>query len=544
MATDTERPRALQGLSELAPWRQIALLAAVAASVGFGVAIALWVQEKHYVPLHQVSPGNAVSVSEFLDAERFDYRLSADGVLLVASEELTRVEQALAKSGIASTGTKSLDFLKEDSGFGQTEYQETKRYQHALEEHLGETISRFQFVRSARVHLAIPKRSPFLRNQRAPSASVFVHFHAGGKVNPELVKAIAHTVAQGVEGLEPERVTISDEQGRLLSQPERSDEVGLTQTQWDVVRRIEDDKLQKVARLLTPIAGVDGFTAEVTVDVDFTRSQVAQETYNPDLPAARTRRLEEEESDAAQTARGVPGALSNQPAGDAVAPEVIDGEPFNANNFAAGNEPRHRRRVESVSNELDKTVVFREEQVGSVSRISIAVVLDDLVQTDGSGQTRRESWSPERIASITEQVKNAVGFVAERGDSVSVVNTRFVRAAPIEPPSPPAVWQQAWVWPTVQRIGIVLFILLMVFGVFRPLIRSLVNRDIVERQTKLEETKLQQALEDDVVEIERERRAVTGEFERNLSAVRQLVTDDPRRAANVLKDWVGEGGRG
>ena len=540
MATERTTTSALEGLSQLAPWRQIALLFALAAAVGFGVAIALWAQGSHYVALQHVSPDSAIEMSQLLEAERIDYRLSADGMLLVNSNGLERAERVLGRSGLHMRRDSSLDFLKEDSGFGQTEYQETKRYQHALEEHLGETIARFQFVRSARVHLALPKRSPFLRNQETPSASVFVRFHAGGKVNPELVRAIAHTVAQGVEGLEPARVTISDEQGRLLSQPERDDALGLTQTQWDVVKRIEDGKLQKVARLLTPIAGVDGFTAEITVDVDFTRSQVAQETYNPDLPAPRSMRIEEEQSDSALNPRGIPGALSNQPTPQAEAPEILD-QSAQLSELDAGGQPGHRRRVEAVSNELDKTVVYREEQVGSISRISIAVVLDDLVQTDGSGLTRREPWSPERIASITEQVKNAVGFVAERGDSVSVVNTRFVRPAPIEPPVPPKLWEEPWVWPTIKRTAIVLFVLLMVFGVFRPLLRSLVNRDIVERQSKLEETKLQQSLADDVVELER--RTSGGEFERNLSTVRQLVSEDPRRAANVLKDWVGEGGR-
>ncbi|MCH9670189.1 MAG: flagellar M-ring protein FliF [Gammaproteobacteria bacterium] len=542
MATDaTPRPNALLGLSRLAPWRQVGVLVAIAASVGFGVAIALWSQSTYFVPLDRITAGEASSVAQMLGSEGIEYRIDSNGLLLVDAKNLESVKALIAGSGLGQGGQHSLDFLNNDKGFGQTEYHEVKRYQHALEKHIGETVIQFQAVQAARVHLALPRRSPFLRKQNEPSASVFITLHRGRQLNSALVRAVAHTVAQAVEGLDASSVTISDGQGRLLSQEGTDGSLDLTKTQWDVVRQVESDKLRKVSRLLTPIAGANGFTAEVTVEMDFTRAQVAQETYNPDLPAARTRRVEEEESDDAFGARGVPGALSNRPAADAIAPEIIEETVGADTEFELPGRPAHRRRLETVSNELDKTVVFREDPVGTVSRISIAVVLDDLASANDSGQMDYRAWTPERIASVTEQVKSAIGFDEARGDQVSVVNTRFTRPAPISPPTPAPIWQQDWVWDMAKRLALLGFVLLMVFGVFRPLIKSLVSRDIVERETTAERERLESVLQEDVVQLEAAARS--GDFERNLSAVRALVTEDPRRAANVLKDWVGEGGR-
>ena len=292
--------------------RQLMFLFAVAASVAVGVYVVLWSQKPNYSLLYgSLSDQDASQVIESLQKANIDYHVDPNsGAVMVASAKVHEARMKLATEGLPRSANSGFSILNEEQKLGTSQFMEKARYQHALENELAMSIAKVSAVRAARVHLAIPKESVFLRNRKAASASVLLDLYPGHRLEPGQVAAIANLVAASVPSLELANVSIIDQYGRLMSQNQSSADLALTASQFQYATQVENSYIERIENILTPILGPDGVKAQVTAEMDFTRTERTQESYNPDMPALRSEQVEEDRSSTALIAGGVPGALS------------------------------------------------------------------------------------------------------------------------------------------------------------------------------------------------------------------------------------------
>ena len=538
----------IEGLTNLSVLRQLGIMIGLAASVALGVYVVLWSMGEEYQPLYasldRMDPNDVISVLQTNDIKyKIDDR---SGALLVSSDQIYNARLKLAGAGIAPDGGFGYEILDKEQPLGTSQYMETARLKRGLEGELARTIASIRSVKSARVHLAVPKSSTFIREVRKPSASVFVDLYSGSGINAEQVRAIANLVASSVPDLEIDNVKVIDQNGKLLSVEERDEEVAAANRQLDYTRELESRLTQRVNGILGPLLGPDRFRAQVSADVDFTSVEQADEIFNPDLPAVRSEESIEE-SRTGGGVGGVPGALSNQPPGDAQAP--VQATPV-AGSEGVASQPGSSRNQTVRNYELDRTVSYTRHQVGRVRRLSVAVVVDNRVQTDAaSGETTTVPVPQEELNRFKTLVENAVGFDALRGDSVEVVNASFIPSEPVavEPNVELPIWQH----PAIATYGKpamgVLLFLLLVFGVLRPFMRSLADNSRAMREQEAqralgEMAGLDAGLGDETVTLSGgDSLLLSGPNENQaaqITAVKGLVAEDPGRVAQVVKKWI------
>lgn len=539
----------LEGFSNLNLVRQGGLMVGLAASVAIGFAVVLWTQGEEYRPLMaDLSPSESPAVVTILDQNNIPFRIDpGSGALLVSTDNIHRARIHLAQAGIPRDNSTGFELLDQEQPLGTSQFIEGTRYHRAIEGELARTITSMNAVRSARVHLAIPQRSVFVRDVREPRASVFVDVHPGRNLDRSQVKAISNMVSSSVSELSIDAVTIVDQRGELLSAQEENSELLLADRQRDYNRRVEDRISERINRILEPVVGGDHFRAEVSADIDFTATEQAAETFNPDFPAIRSEQVLNE-SRSGRAEGGIPGALTNQPPGAGEAPELIDpetGEPVNE------DSPREVRERATRNYELDRTISYTRFQQGRVERLSVAVVVDDKIDLDAEGAEVRTPWTDVELERLEVLVRDAVGFSAARGDSVNVLNSPFRRRA-LEEFTVPEVpwWQQDWVQAYMKQGAGVLVILLLIFGLMRPVLKSLARSggDASEEQEARELAALEESglggydgLSDEAVTLTGGALGLPGpgeSYEQQLNAVKGLVADDPGRVAQVVKDWV------
>lgn len=546
-------PGAFSGLSRLAPWRQVALLAGLAAAVALGVTVAMWSQRPGYALLYGSLGGkDSAAVATALRNAGIPMRVDqGNGAILVPADDVYDARMKLAAQGLPRSTDHGFEILDKQQSFGVSEFVERARYQHALEVELERTISDLDAVQSARVHLAIPRHSSFLRNRERPSASVLVQLYPGRQLEQGQANAIAHLVAAAIPDLEAARVRVVDQEGQLLTAPSKPGDGGADSQDLDYQRRVEQAYITRVQNILAPVVGADGVRAEVTADIDFSRVEQARETYNPDQPALRSERITKERNGAQSTAGGVPGALSNQPpAATSVPQQVKGGSGATGKSGSQSQGGGSSSSSETRNYELDRVVSHVSNPGASLRRLSVAVVVDNVHTVGANGKLISRPRTPEEIARITALVKEAVGYNADRGDTVNVVNAPFTTPAPVEPEPPLPLWKRAWVWTLARQVGGVMAVLFIVFGLLRPIMRNLVARDAAEREQRL-------ALEgagasgtgadddevgEDRVTLSPHRPAGQALPHHGADTVRGMVAQDPKRVANVVRDWVTQDG--
>lgn len=306
----------LENLSQMSMLRQIGLLVGLAASVAIGFAVVLWSQQPDYRPLYgSLSGMDANQVMEALSGADIPYKIEPNsGALLVKADDVARARIKLAGAGIApNDGNVGYEILDQEQGLGTSQFMEATRYRRGLEGELARTVSSLNNVKGARVHLAIPKSSVFVRDERKPSASVLVELYPGRSLEPSQVMAIVNLVATSVPELEKGQVTVVDQKGTLLSDQQELSELSMAGKQYDYTRRMEGLFTQRVHSILQPVLGNGRYKAEVSADVDFSAVESTAEMFNPDQPALRSEQKLNEERQAGSGPQGVPGALSNQP---------------------------------------------------------------------------------------------------------------------------------------------------------------------------------------------------------------------------------------
>lgn len=463
----------LDNLSEMTMLRQIGLLVGLAASVAIGFAVVLWSQQPDYKPLYGSLNGvDANRVVEALTAADIPYKVEPNsGALLVKADDLGRARMKVASAGVAPTDNNvGFEILDKEQALGTSQFMEATNYRRGLEGELARTVSSLNNVKAARVHLAIPKSSVFVRDDRKPSASVLVELYPGRSLEPSQVMAIVNLVATSVPELDKSQVTVVDQKGNLLSDQQELSELTMAGKQFDFTRRMEGLLTQRVHNILQPVLGNGRYKAEVSADVDFSAVESTSEMYNPDQPALRSEQRNNEERQNSSGPQGVPGALSNQPLKDANGQTIIDpktGKPELA------PYPTDKRDQTTRNYELDRSISYTKQQQGRLRRLSVAVVLDDQMKVDAkTGEVSHQPWSADELARFTRLVQDSVGYDASRGDSVSVINAPFAPAQAEEIDSIP-FYSQPWFWDIVKQVLGVLFILVLVFGVLRPVLSNI-----------------------------------------------------------------------
>ncbi|MDO8697444.1 MAG: flagellar basal-body MS-ring/collar protein FliF, partial [Pseudomonas sp.] len=318
----------LENLAGMTMLRQVGLLVGLAASVAIGFAVVLWSQQPDYRPLYGSLSGlDTNQVIETLTAADIAYSLEPNsGALLVKADDLPRARLKLAAAGVApSDGNHGFEMLDQDQGLGTSQFMEATRYRRSLEGELARTVSSLNNVKAARVHLAIPKGSVFVRDERKPTASVLVELYPGRSLESSQVMAIVNLVATSVPELDKSQVTVVDQKGQLLSEQGENSELSMAGKQYDYSRRMEGMFTQRVHNILQPVLGSGRYKAEVSADVDFSAVESTSEMFNPDQPALRSEQKVNEQRQAGLGAQGVPGALSNQPPGPSSAPQQTGG---------------------------------------------------------------------------------------------------------------------------------------------------------------------------------------------------------------------------
>lgn len=562
----------LENLSEMSMLRQVGLLVGLAASVAIGFAVVLWSQQPDYRPLYGNLNGMDVSqVVDVLNTAGIHYTVEPNsGALLVKAQDMAQARLKLATAGVAPRDNSvGFEILDREQSLGTSQFMEAARYRRGLEGELGRTIASLNGVKSARVHLAIPKSSVFVRDERKPSASVLLELFQGRNLEPGQVQAIINLVATSVPELNKSQVTVVDQKGNLLSDQQELSELTVAGRQFEYSRRVETLLTQRVHNILRPVLGNERYKAEVSADVDFNAVESTTETFNPDQPALRSEQAVKEQRQSSLPPQGVPGALSNQPPAPGAAPEQLGfgaanvgaippGQPLlDANGQqimdpATGTPmlapyPADKREQATRNYELDRSISYTRQQQGRVRRLSIAVVVDDQQVVDPqSGTVTYQPWSAEDLARFTRLVQDAVGFDASRGDSVSVVNTPFV-ADRGEVFEEIPFYAQPWFWDIAKQIIGALFILALVFGVLRPLLNNITGnkkgegKDLVPLERDLQP--LSSELDEDQLSLSGSAQQImlanpNDGFEAQLNAIKNLVAENPARVAEVVKEWI------
>ncbi len=552
--------------------KPLLLLVGVAAAVAAGVGVTLWSQGPTYSLLFgNLAEADKSQVVQSLEQNAIPYRLDpGTGGVLVPADKVSEARMRLASKGLPESGGFSL--IEKDSGFGVSQFMEGARYQHAIETELARTIASLKQVEGARVHLAVPQQATFIRDRRPATASVFLQLRAGRRLEREQVTAIVNLVASSIPELDSKLVTVIDSQGRLLSAPEKDGEFAAREQQLEIARRMEEDYSQRIVSMLTPLLGPDRVRAQVVAQIEMSATEEAREQYRPESQVVRSEQVSEDSSRLGAGSGGVPGSLSNQPpqggsiatgarTAQASAPPAAPAAAARAPAGAAGAAatqvaaqpapppPDNTSKQSTRNYELDRTVAYTRQPAGRLQRLSVAVLVDNLHTTDPAGKAVETPLTEEQVARFTTLVKDAVGFDEKRGDSVSVVNQGFQPTAIPEVPEMDKVplWEQPMLRDLAKLISGLIIVALLLILVVRPLIRNLTTGAAQPRARLAgaggDVPALAGAGADAGVATAgaapAAAAAVAGNgYDQQIAMARGLVTKDPARVAQVVKDWV------
>lgn len=472
----------LTTLDRVPGMRQLAMLLALAVSVSVGVTAAFWAREPGYSLLYSnISDRDAGEIVAVLSTSEIPYELDRkSGAILVAGDRVQDARLKLAGQGLPRGTGFGLEIMEGDNGFSTSQFMENARYHHALETELGRTIANLRPVQSARVHLALPKNTVFLRQKRKPGASILVYLFPGRTLEQTQVASIVHLVASSVPELEAGSVTVVDQHGRLLTTPQGAAGMAQNTQQFEYLRMIEDSYAQRIVDLLTPMLGANRVRATVSAELDFTVREETVEAFDPSRQAIRSEQLSQETrtGSGAAGSSGVPGALSNQPpepvpeAPAEAAQPPVPGAEEEATKAEPPPAPKSETRRSTRNFELDRTLSRTVQPTGSVQRLSVAVLVDNKRVTNDDGELVSEALTTTELEELTRLVREAVGFDEERGDSVSVSNVSFFEEVMPEIEEPGMLDSPA-VRDGIRQVLWAVLLIALGLGIIRPIVRSL-----------------------------------------------------------------------
>lgn len=523
---------------------QLSALLIVAAAMTLGVGLIIWGLKPDFVPVSdQGGREDALQIIELLNSQQIEYKLDpATGLVLIPKDQAAEIRMVMAANGFnAKNNAMGLELLQKDSSLGTSHFTESARYQHALETELSRTISSMRNVESARVHLAIPKQSVFVRNREQASASVMIKPLPGRTLEDEQVHAVINLVASSIPYLESGQVTVVDQWGRLLSTGDDSAGAA-TRDQFQYARKLEKLYADRIESLLTPIVGAGRVRAIVTAELDYSHNEQTLESFDPDGAQLRSEQLDTS-INRNGAATGVPGALTNQPPGNGTVDAEIPGED--------GAEISNETSSAVKNYELDKTITHVRQLPGKILRLSAAVIIDDKMVAGEEGEPPvRAPLSEEELAQYTQIAREAVGFSDQRGDSVVVFNRSFQPTEELLPVEPLPIWQQGWIWNMARQILVGLAVLLLVLLVLRPAVKRLMpvlpasaseaaalTADGTGSAKDASGQVAGAANDENSLPSLDPPPVVYGDI---LNMARAMAAEDPQRVAKVVKDWVAE----
>ncbi|MEL3923104.1 flagellar basal-body MS-ring/collar protein FliF [Aeromonas enteropelogenes] len=540
-----QKSSALGFLSNTDVLRQITLILGLAICLAIAVFILLWGKEPDMRPLGTYTTQELVKTLDFLDQQKIPYQVDGKSVL-VSAENYPSIKLALTRAGLVNASDMTNDgedILLKDSSFGVSQRMESERLKLSRERQLASAIEQFQSVASAQVLLAIPKENVFARNERKPSATVVLKLK-GAALNQGEVDSIVDMVASAVHGLVPTRVTVTDQNGRLLNSGSQDPVSAQTRKEFAMQQKQELEYKQKIDAILIPVLGADNYTAEVDLSLDFSQQEQTRKTYNPDLPAVRSEMTLEENSSSGSNG-GIPGALSNQPPAASNIPEQATGG-------ESGSAASGRSRKEATRNfELDTTVSHTRRQMGGIRRMTVSVAVDYKSVTGADGKVTREARTQAELDTLRRLLGGGLGFDVTRGDTLEVVAIPFNRPE-LEVVGEPPLYEQPWFWRAVRIAASVLVIIVLIVTVVRPMLKRLLYPDAkpegeldFDNHTVLggddELSLLAAQAEAEPVFGLRDGQLKLPDLHRDedlLKAVRALVANEPDLAAQVIKEWV------
>jgi flagellar M-ring protein FliF len=501
--------QSFQTLQALPVLRQVGLLVALAGSVALGVYVALWSKTPDFVPLFaeyadmsQSTRSDAISILQLHNVP-FQIDLHS-GVLLVDSSRLYEARMQLSRDGIALHDSEGFELLDREGGFGESQFIEQTKYMRALQGELGKTITSIKLVRKARVHLAIPKSSPFMRGQKNATASVFLELQGNKHLDHGQVQGIVNLVASSVPGMNHQDVTVVDQHGHLLSAPGH-DPFTIAGRHLEYKRSLEDVYSRRVEQLLSPLLGPGRVHAETSALMDFTEREETEERFDPDSAVLRKEQTSDErKSNTGSSAiGGVAGSLRS--GGD-----------------KEGGEGDQRAQA-TRSYEINKHIHYTRDPIGRLKRLSVAVLVDDKQEFADDGKITKVPLTKEEIAKLTALVKDAVGFDEKRGDVVSILNSTFAGSPPLPAEQPVPVYEKPWFNQAIKAGLGALVMLLLLFMVLRPAFKQLIAMPVRIHAEPVAHEPIP-----------------TDQDQRQLGT---MIDNDPQRVAQVMMDWIGNDGK-
>ncbi len=516
--------------------RQGVLLVGIAAAVAIGIAVVLWSRGPSFSMLYaNLDEKDAAQVVQALQTANVTYQLGNGGSsIYVQAADASQIRLKLAAQGLPHGGSEANGMGGGETPFGMSELAEKTRYQQILENDLASTIASLQSVKAARVHLALPKASAFIRDRRPASASVVVTLYPGRQLDASQVGAIAHLVASSTPDLDSRQVSIIDQKGQLLTTTDPDSDAAISDTRFRLVQRIETSYASRIEELLTPLVGPGRVRAQVMALMDFTENEKTSETYNNEKPLVRSEQVSHEQhADGHPTEGGVPGALSNQPPAPGTQPTAA--------NPAGKTTQQSADTTSSSSNEtrnyeLDRTISHTRDPIGTIRRLTVAVAVDNKSSVDEDGKTISTAFTKAELDQMNELVKNAVGFDTNRGDNVSVVNAPFQNEPVAEPVNQP-MWQQPMMREFIKQGLGALLVLGLMFGVLRPLFRGLIQNSARETELLALPGGLARA---DRLTLGSDGNSAAMDYDQKVALAKRMVGQDPKQVAQVVKSWVVE----
>lgn len=525
----------------------LGLMIGLAASIAIGVGVFFWAIKPNYTALYSgMEARDASEVVTALQQAGIPYELdSATGIVNVEPGRVHEARLKLAEQGLPrGTGVGTgMEMLQQEQSFGTSQFIENARYHNAMEIELARTIGTMRNVKSVRVHLAIPKRSVFVRNQDKATASVALTLYGGRDIEQGQVNAIIHLVASSIPNLNAEQVTVVDQNGRLLSDGNDGSKVAMTAKQYEYTRQLEQDYMSRIEHLLEPMMGAGKVRATVNADMDFSETESTEELFNPAREPNQTVLRSEQNSEKSSSegeAAGVPGALTNQPpAGGQLQPGAgtVGGE------AALAGAPVNSSKNTVRNYEVDRTIRHLRQDIGKVKRFTVAVLLDDHVTLDKAGKEKRTPLTADEIARISTLVQQVIGFNEQRGDKVDVINASFTTPEAEEALPEPAFLDQPWVHNLGKQLLAGAIILILIFTIVRPTIKNISSYTVqVAALSAAGEAGAgggtggggQARLEQREAPI-----ALPSSHDQKVEFAKSMVDQDARRVANVVKEWVG-----
>ena len=529
------------GFSRQPAVRQLALLVGLAASVALAVGLVQWASAPGMKPLFtQLAPADTNTVIATLESNGIEYEINAGGtVVAVPQGDLDRARLLLASEGLPKGDGIGFESLYQEQELGLSSFMEQARYHRALESELARTMAALDSVRSARVHLAIAKESPFLRKGNAPAASVMLNIYPGRILSDRQLAGIVHLVSSSVPNLEASQVSVVDQAGKLLSDQGEDDVMGSSKDQFRMTQQLERDYSDRIVMILEPILGAGSVRAQVNADMDFTRIERTSEVYAPET-VVRSEQLSEEIANTPQDG-GVPGELVNEPPADPALQQQPEGE-----QQVAQQQPARTSTSSTRNYEMDKTISHIQETPGSVRRLSVAVLLDYTENTGEDGQVTRAPLEQAQLDEIRTLVSEAIGFSADRGDTLSIMNAEFMRPPAPEPLPEPGFFENDWVWQVGKGLLALSVLLALVFVVLRPLVRFAAvpippaPQNLGQLAGPDGQNQLMLGSGEQVGLPENLNQGAN--YLQSLSMARQAAGGEPARIASVMKNWVAADG--